>query len=48
MKGALLQDDLDTFKPLVDWLEQRALASDPVSTAVPADAGESARAQGPW
>jgi chromosome partitioning protein len=48
MKGALLQDDLDTFKPLVDWLEQRALVSDPVSTAAPAEAGESARAQGPW
>jgi chromosome partitioning protein len=48
MKGALLQDDLDTFKPLVDWLEQRSLVSDPVSTVVPAEAGEGARAQGPW
>jgi hypothetical protein len=24
MKGALLQEDLDTWKPLVDWLEQRS------------------------
>ena len=24
MKGALLQEDLDTWKPLVDWLERRA------------------------
>ena len=23
MKGALLQDDLDSWKPLVDWLERR-------------------------
>lgn len=24
MKGALLQEDLDTWKPLVDWLERRS------------------------
>jgi chromosome partitioning protein len=38
MKGALLQDDLDTFKPLVDWLEQRSLVQDAVNAAVPAEA----------
>ena len=27
MKGALLQEDLDTWKPLVDWLERRTLES---------------------
>jgi len=25
MKGALLQEDLDTWKPLVDWLERRTV-----------------------
>ena len=25
MKGALLQEDLDSWKPLIDWLEQRTL-----------------------
>jgi hypothetical protein len=24
MKGALLQEDLDSWKPLVDWLERRS------------------------
>jgi hypothetical protein len=24
MKGALLQEDLDTWKPFIDWLEQRS------------------------
>jgi chromosome partitioning protein len=47
MKGALLQEDLDTFKPLVDWLEHRSLAH-PVAAAVPIEAGEGTRAQGPW
>jgi hypothetical protein len=23
MKGALLQEDLDSWKPLIEWLEQR-------------------------
>ena len=23
MKGALLQDDLDSWKPLIDWLDRR-------------------------
>jgi chromosome partitioning protein len=45
MKGALLQEDLETFKPLVDWLEYRSLVHEPVAAAVPA---EGARAQGPW
>jgi chromosome partitioning protein len=38
MKGALLQDDLDTFKPLVDWLENRSLSQDPVAAALAAEA----------
>jgi chromosome partitioning protein len=37
MKGALLQDDLDTFKPLVDWLDQRSLMHEPAAAAVPAE-----------
>jgi chromosome partitioning protein len=27
MKGALLQEDLDTWKPLVDWLEHRSVSA---------------------
>jgi chromosome partitioning protein len=38
MKGALLQEDLETFKPLVDWLEHRSLVHDPVAATVPAEA----------
>ena len=38
MKGALLQEDLDTFKPLVDWLDQRSLVQEPAAAAVPAEA----------
>jgi chromosome partitioning protein len=26
MKGALLQEDLDSWKPLIDWLERREQA----------------------
>jgi chromosome partitioning protein len=37
MKGALLQEDLDTFKPLVDWLDQRSHVHEPAA-AVPAEA----------
>jgi chromosome partitioning protein len=32
MKGALLQEDLDSWKPLVEWLERRP---GPLSTDVP-------------
>jgi chromosome partitioning protein len=30
MKGALLQEDLDTFRPLVDWLERRSFSLVPI------------------
>jgi chromosome partitioning protein len=35
MKGALLQEDLDSWKPLIDWLEQRT----PAGTALEEGAG---------
>ncbi len=41
MKGALLQDDLDTFRPLVEWLERRSFSlvpTDETASAGPADA----------
>jgi chromosome partitioning protein len=31
MKGSLLQEDLDTFKPLIDWLEHRSLVHEPAA-----------------
>jgi chromosome partitioning protein len=30
MKGSLLQEDLDSWRPLIDWLEQRPLVATPV------------------
>lgn len=36
MKGALLQDDLDTFRPLVDWLDRRSFSLVPIDEAPPA------------
>lgn len=33
MKGALLQEDLDTFRPLVDWLERRSFSLVPIDEA---------------
>lgn len=36
MKGALLQDDLDSFRPLVDWLERRSFSLVPIEEAPPA------------
>jgi chromosome partitioning protein len=30
MKGALLQEDLDSWRPLVEWLEQRPVVAGPV------------------
>jgi len=33
MKGALLQDDLDTFRPLVDWLDRRSFSLVPIDDA---------------
>jgi hypothetical protein len=30
MKGALLQEDLDSWKPLIEWLEQRPPAGQAV------------------
>ena len=38
MKGSLLRDDLETWKPLIDWLEQRSfslVASDDAQPQVP-------------
>jgi len=51
MKGSLLQEDLDSWKPLLDWLEHRApvpaIVDDAlqgaVSTPPPAEFGEGAR-----
>jgi hypothetical protein len=51
MKGALLQEDLDSWKPLLDWLEHRApvpaimdgALQGAVSTPAPAEFGEGAR-----
>ncbi len=40
MKGALLQEDLDTFRPLVDWLERRSFSLVPTEDAPQAAAGE--------
>jgi hypothetical protein len=33
MKGALLQEDLDTWKPLVEWLERRSFSLVPIDDA---------------
>jgi hypothetical protein len=41
MRGSLLQEDLDTFRPLVDWLERRSFSlvpTDEVPAAGPAEA----------
>jgi chromosome partitioning protein len=35
MKGALLQEDLDSWKPLIDWLERRSFSLLPIEEAVP-------------
>jgi chromosome partitioning protein len=51
MKGALLQEDLDSWKPLLDWLEHRASVpaimdgalQGAISTPAPAEFGEGAR-----
>jgi chromosome partitioning protein len=48
MKGALLQDDLDTWKPFVDWLEHRSgsgLTGDGIASLPPptVEVGEGAR-----
>jgi chromosome partitioning protein len=33
MRGALLQEDLDTFRPLLDWLERRSFSLVPTDEA---------------
>jgi chromosome partitioning protein len=38
MKGALLQEDIDSFRPLLDWLERRAVSLVPLEE--PATASE--------
>ena len=40
MKGALLQEDLDTFRPLVEWLERRSFSLVPTDEVPAAAAGE--------
>jgi chromosome partitioning protein len=35
MKGALLQEDLDSFRPLVEWLDRRSFSLVPVDEAPP-------------
>jgi chromosome partitioning protein len=35
MKGALLQEDLDSWKPLIDWLERRSFSLLPIEEAAP-------------
>ena len=54
MKGALLQEDLDTWKPLVEWLERRTGSLVPVdddaaavSAASAADAADAGNRQEP-
>jgi chromosome partitioning protein len=44
MKGALLQEDLDTFRPLVDWLDRRSFSLVPLDEA-PVAAGHEAPPQ---
>lgn len=33
MKGALLQEDIDSWKPLIDWLERRSFSLVPITEA---------------
>jgi chromosome partitioning protein len=40
MRGSLLQEDLDTFRPLVDWLERRSFSLVPTDEAPLAGAAE--------
>ncbi len=37
MRGSLLKDDLETWKPLVDWLEQRSFSLVPTDEPAPVD-----------
>lgn len=37
MKGALLKEDLESWKPLVDWLERRASSVVPLEETTPAE-----------
>ncbi len=37
MKGALLQEDIDTWKPLVEWLDRRSLSLVPLEDSPAAD-----------
>jgi chromosome partitioning protein len=36
MKGSLLQDDLETWKPLTDWLDRRSVSLVPTEDPAPA------------
>jgi chromosome partitioning protein len=43
MKGALLQEDLDTFRPLIEWLDRRSFSlvpTDEVPAVAAADSAE--------
>lgn len=45
MKGSLLQEDLDTFRPLIDWLERRSFSLVPTEEAPAADPADPAEAE---
>jgi chromosome partitioning protein len=47
MKGPLLQDDLDTFRPLLDWLDKRTVSLVPTDDAAAANGAESAEPREP-
>jgi len=43
MKGALLQEDLDSWKPLIDWLERRTPETPLLGAELPSPAAEMTR-----
>ena len=47
LKGALLQEDLDTWKPLVEWLERRSGALLPAVDEAPPEAQRTPEAAAP-
>jgi chromosome partitioning protein len=47
MKGSLLQEDLDTFRPLIEWLERRSFSLVPTDD-VPADTAPDGPAPDTW
>jgi len=47
MKGALLQEDLDSFKPLIDWLERRSFSLVPLAEPAQPQAAPQPEAEEP-